>query len=178
MMDDAKRKSVLFVCMGNICRSPTGEGVMRALVDERGLADRIEIDSAGTIGYHTGNRADARMRAAAERRGLSLESRARQVTREDLYTFDLIIAMDRANYDDLLALGPSKDERPRVRMLGEFLPKAAGRSMGPNGVPDVPDPYYGGPDGFEEVLDMIESACPAILDELLGESSCGEGSFE
>lgn len=143
---------------------------MQALVEERGLADQVDIDSAGTIGYHAGNPADARMRAAAQRRGIALESRARQVDREDLTAFDLIIAMDRANYDDLLALGPSGGERRRVKMLGEFLPEFVGQAAGPNGAADVPDPYYGGPDGFEEVLDMIESACPAILDELLGES--------
>lgn len=159
--------------MGNICRSPTGEGVFRALVDERGLSDQIEIDSAGTIGYHTGNPADARMRQAAERRGVSLDSLARQVTREDLSTFDLVVAMDRANYDDLIALGASREERSRVRMLGEFLPACAGNTTGPNGAADVPDPYYGGADGFEEVLDMVESACPAILDALLSETPEG-----
>ncbi|MEM9915237.1 MAG: low molecular weight protein-tyrosine-phosphatase [Planctomycetota bacterium] len=161
------RRSVLFVCMGNICRSPTGEGVFKALVDERGLSDQIEVDSAGTIGYHTGNPADSRMCRAAQRRGVSLDSRARQVTRQDLSTFDLVIAMDRANYDDLIALGPDPEEHEKIRMLGEFLPAHVGSNPGPYGVPDVPDPYYGGPDGFEEVLDMVESACPAILDALL-----------
>jgi len=167
-MTESKRKRVLFVCMGNICRSPASEGVMQSLVNERGLSEQIDIDSAGTIGYHTGNRADARMRAAAEQRGIALESRARQVTREDLTEFDLVVAMDRANYDDLLALGPSDDERTRVRMLGEFLPGHTGSGVGPNGAAGVPDPYYGGPGGFEQVLDMVESACPAILHELLG----------
>lgn len=167
-MVEFDRKSVLFVCMGNICRSPTGEGVLRALVERRGLTDRITIDSAGTLGYHTGKPADTRMIRAAARRGITLESRARQVIREDLSAFDLIVAMDRANYDDLWALGPSETERARVRMLGEFLPGQVGLAAGPNGAADVPDPYYGGPGGFEKVLDMIQSACPAILDELLG----------
>lgn len=172
-MAKTSRKSVLFVCMGNICRSPTGEGVFRALVGERGLSGQIEIDSAGTIGYHTGNPADARMRQAAERRGVSLDSRARQVTREDLSSFDLIVAMDRANYDDLIALGPDPDEQSRVRMLGEFLPSYPEKTTGPDGAADVPDPYYGGPDGFEEVLDMVECACPALLEALLPETPEG-----
>ena len=157
-------KRILFVCMGNICRSPAGEGLLRALVEERGLEECIEIDSAGTIGYHTGNAADARMRAAAATRGYDLTSKARQVRRADLEHFDRVIAMDRANYDDLVALHPA--ERERVRMLGSYLPGKAtpGSSLGA----DVPDPYYGGADGFEQVLDMIESACPGILDDLLG----------
>ncbi|MEM7624602.1 MAG: low molecular weight protein-tyrosine-phosphatase [Planctomycetota bacterium] len=161
-MSDQRQASVLFVCMGNICRSPAGEGVFRDLVDKRGVADTVEIDSAGTIGYHTGNPADGRMRAAAKRRGYDLTSRARQVTRDDLERFDLVVAMDQDNYDDLVALNSA--ERGRVRMLGSFLPEADGDGS-PLG-PDVPDPYYGGADGFETVLDMIERACPAILDAL------------
>ena len=164
-----QRPSVIFVCMGNICRSPAGEGVFRHLVEQRGLTDAIEIDSAGTIGYHTGNPADARMRASAQRRGYDLTSRARQVTADDLETFDLVVAMDRANYDDLMALGPSGPGR--VRMLGSFLPESAAGGA----VPDVPDPYYGGADGFETVLDMIERACPAILDALLELRAAGGG---
>lgn len=166
-MTEKYHRSVLFVCLGNICRSPAGEGVFRALVEQRGLTDQITIDSAGTIGIHTGNPADARMRQSAARRGFTLDSRARQVARDDFSEHDLIIAMDRSNYDDLRSLGTCDGERSRVRMLGEFLPPSAGRALGPNGAADVPDPYYGGPDGFEEVLDMIESACPAILECLL-----------
>lgn len=164
-MTETKNPSVLFVCMGNICRSPTGEGVFRALVEKRGLSDKIEIDSAGTIGHHTGHPADARMQEAARRRGYSLDSRARQVTPKDLQRFDLVIAMDRANYDDLLPLAADEAQQKRVRLLGEFLPGNA--SVSRDEVPDVPDPYYGGAAGFERVLDMIESACPAILDTLL-----------
>lgn len=136
--------------------------MFRALVEERGLAEAVEIDSAGTIGYHTGNPADRRMREAAQRRGIDLTSRARQVTRDDLETFDLVVAMDRANYDDLVELHPA--ERGRVRMLGSFLPGEVGKDSALG--PDVPDPYYGGADGFETVLDLIASACPAILEAL------------
>ena len=147
---------VLFVCMGNICRSPTGEGVFKHHVNERGLNSRFEIDSAGTIGTHAGANADERMSAAAERRGYQLLSRARQVTREDLDTFDLIIAMDQDNLSVLVGLagGP----RENIRLLGSFLPDVADYKTAPS----VPDPYYGGAAGFEQVLDMIESASEGI----------------
>ncbi len=157
----SEHKRVLFVCMGNICRSPTGEGVMWAMVERRGLGDRITVDSAGTIGYHAGEPADGRMRQHAAERGYSLDSTARQVTLDDLDTFDLVIAMDRDNLADLQALagGP----RDHVRMLGSFLEDHTDDTA-----PDVPDPYYGGAAGFERVIDMIESACPAIIEHLLG----------
>lgn len=153
-------RSVLFVCMGNICRSPTGEGVLQALVDSRDLASRVRIDSAGTIGYHEGNPADARMRAAAARRNYELRSRARRIERQDLFDFDLVIAMDRENLKDVLELDPAPSAD--IRLLSHFLD--ASDADWPD---DVPDPYYGGPDGFEYVLDMIEAACPSILDWLL-----------
>ncbi len=156
-MNEKKTNSVLFVCMGNICRSPTGEGVLQHLVDIRNLRDRIKIDSAGTIGYHTGKPADARMREAAKKRGYDLLSRARQVTRADLESFQLVIAMDTDNYDDVCSLHP--DPPAQIKMLSDFLDHTWPRN--------VPDPYYGGTEGFEYVLDMIEAACPAILDELL-----------
>ncbi len=162
----SETKSVIFVCMGNICRSPAGEGVMRAMADRAGLGDRMTIDSAGTIGYHAGNRADDRMRAAAARRGYDLTSIARQVTPEDVETFDLVIAMDRDNLEDLERLAGG--ERDHIRMLGSFL-----EGHGRDDVPDVPDPYYGGEAGFERVLDMIEAACGAIIEHL--ESGNGRG---
>jgi len=156
------KHSILFVCMGNICRSPAGEGVFRALVEQRGLTDAIDIDSAGTIDYHAGSPADARMRAAAAQRGYHLTSRARQITPDDIDAFDLIIAMDRANLLDIEATagGP----REHIRMLGSYLPEATANANAD--APDVPDPYYGGGAGFERVLDMIETACPKILDHL------------
>jgi len=154
------RRRILFVCMGNICRSPAAEGVFRALADQRGLADAIDIDSAGTIGYHAGSPADMRMQVAARQRGYELTSAARQVNRADLDDFDLVIAMDRENLLDLEALagGP----QPHIRMLGAFLDGVASNAD----APDVPDPYYGGEAGFQRVLDMIEAACPAILEHL------------
>lgn len=160
------QKRVVFVCMGNICRSPTGEGVLRAMVERRGLSDRIAIDSAGTISYHAGNPADGRMRAAAARRGYDLTSIARQVTPADLTDFDLVLAMDRDNLDDLERLhgGPAD----HIRLFGSFLDGHDADSA-----PDVPDPYYGGAAGFEQVLDMIEAACPAIIDHLLSDETDG-----
>ncbi|MEM7454478.1 MAG: low molecular weight protein-tyrosine-phosphatase [Planctomycetota bacterium] len=150
-------KSVLFVCMGNICRSPTGEGVLQHLVDESGLQDRIRIDSAGTIGYHSGNPADPRMSKAAARRGYNLTSRARQVSDSDFDSFDLVIAMD---HENMLYLRREYDgsSRAKLKMLSDFLDDSWPEQ--------VPDPYYGGDDGFEYVLDMIEAACPKILAEL------------
>ena len=155
---------VLFVCMGNICRSPTGEGVLRHLLASRGLTERVRVDSAGTIDYHEGKPADARMRRAAEKRGIELTSRARQVRGSDFDEFDLIVAMDRENFSDLRWF-VEEDCTPRasVKLLSEFLPPGSGA--------DVPDPYYGGDAGFEHVLDLVESACPAIIEHLLpGES--------
>ena len=154
-------KSVLFVCMGNICRSPTGEGVLQSLVKQRGLESDVLIDSAGTIGFHEGNSADRRMSAAASKRGYQLLSRARQVTATDLETFDLVIAMDRENHRDLLGLSGSMTAE--LRMLSDFLDDDKWPV-------DVPDPYYGGDAGFEFVLDMIEAACPVLLDHLLSEA--------
>jgi protein-tyrosine phosphatase len=150
---------ILFVCMGNICRSPTAEGVMRRLVEDAGLADRIEIESAGTGGWHVGAPPDERATVAAGRRGITLAGAAQQVTREDFRRFDLLIALDRSNLRELLAIAPDEDAAERVRLLREFDPRAAGDF-------DVPDPYYGGDDGFETVLDMVEAACRGLLDEL------------
>jgi protein-tyrosine phosphatase len=154
--DDVRR--VLFVCLGNICRSPTGEGVLRHLVAERGLAEVVEIDSAGVGSWHIGEPADARMRQAASRRGYDLASRARQVSEGDFDHYDLIVAMDRSNHSDLSALQPA-DARAELRLFSDFLP--AGSPA------DVPDPYYGGPQGFDRVLDLIEEGTEAILDHLL-----------
>ena len=150
-------KSILFVCLGNICRSPTGEGVMQHLVEERGIESETSIDSAGTIGYHTGHGADDRMQAAAQKRGYDLQSRSRKITPRDLETFDLVIAMDRENYQDIQQVHQSPTAT--VKLLSDWL--------GDEWPSDVPDPYYGGDEGFEYVLDMIEAACPLILDELM-----------
>jgi protein-tyrosine phosphatase len=160
-------KRLLFVCMGNICRSPAGEGVMQALVNARGLQEKISIDSAGTINYHTGHRADKRMQQAANRRGYELLSRARQITREDCLEFDLIVAMDRENLAYCQNL--SKEYAGKMRLLSDFLAKDATDNSGAAFPEEVPDPYYGGEAGFEFVLDMIEQACPNIMESLVAE---------
>lgn len=149
--------SVLFVCMGNICRSPTAEGVFRHVVTEAGLADAIRIDSAGTHAYHVGEAPDRRSRAAAARRGYSLDAiRARRVEAADLATFDYVLAMDRLN---LVTLESMLAEEHRSQ-LGLFLPYAPGIGE------EVPDPYYGGAAGFERVLDLVEEASRALLEAL------------
>jgi protein-tyrosine phosphatase len=150
---------ILFVCMGNICRSPTAEGVMRRLVDEAGLADSISVESAGTGGWHAGEPPDERATLAARRRGVRLQGAARQVRPRDFRDFDLLIAMDRANLRELLAIAPDEEAAEKVRLLREFDPSSSGDL-------DVPDPYYGGDRGFETVLDMVEAACRGLLDEL------------
>jgi protein-tyrosine phosphatase len=152
---------ILFVCMGNICRSPTAEGVMRRLLRDAGLEDAIEIDSAGTGGWHAGEPPDARATEAARLRGVRLEGAARQVTAADFEDFDLIVAMDRANLRELLALAPDEEAAENVRLLREFDPASADA-----GDLDVPDPYYGGERGFERVLDLVEAACRGLLGEL------------
>jgi len=150
-------KRLLFVCMGNICRSPAAESAMNRLL-RTGVAD-VEVDSAGTIGLHAGELPDPRMRAAGERRGLEFKMRARQVTTEDLSrnAFDLVVAMDRDNLSDLKRMAPRDSDH--VVLMSDFLDSSWPR--------DVPDPYYGGPDGFESVLDMVEAACPEILNRLV-----------
>ncbi|MFA6288268.1 MAG: low molecular weight protein-tyrosine-phosphatase [Opitutaceae bacterium] len=162
---EPKKTSVLFVCMGNICRSPAGEGVMRALAAKAGIADRVEIASAGTIGLHAGELPDARMRAAAARRGYELKSRARQITRADLDRYDLILAMDEENLRNVLALAATDEQRARVFRFVDFCGKHADSS--------VPDPYYGGDEGFEHVLDLLEDGCGGLLRSLVKK---GEGS--
>ena len=145
--------------MGNICRSPTAEGVMRHLLREHGLEGEIEIDSAGTGGWHAGDPPDARATEAARRRGIVLEGAARQVRPSDFSEYDLLLAADRRNLADLRAVAPSEAARAKVRLLREFDPAASGDL-------DVPDPYYGGPDGFEDVLDLVEAACRGLLAEV------------
>jgi protein-tyrosine phosphatase len=158
---------LLFVCLGNICRSPTAEGVMRALIEREGLARRVKVDSAGTGAWHVGSAPDERATAAARTRGIGLEGCARQVRPQDFEEFDLIIAMDRSNLRELQALARTDSERERVRLLREFDPAS---ERGPDGQPvgdlDVPDPYYGSPGGFEEVLDLVQAACEGLLAQI------------
>jgi protein-tyrosine phosphatase len=154
---------ILFVCMGNICRSPTAEGVFRKLVRERAPHLQVEIDSAGTHAYHVGEPPDRRAIAAAERRGIDLSGlRARTVDEADFGRFDLLVAMDQLNREVLLDRSPD-EYRERIRLMLEFAPSTD--------IDDVPDPYYGGPVGFEHVLDLVEEASKGLLDELLARSA-------
>ncbi len=155
MTTPPKSTSVLFVCLGNICRSPLAEGVFIHQAKERGIDAQFHVDSAGTGNWHAGDLADARMRETATRHGVHLPSRARQVTAADFTTFDHIIAMDESNRRDLISVGAPK---AKVRLLLELDPQAAVR--------EVPDPYYGGPEGFEEVFALVDSACKLLLSEL------------
>jgi protein-tyrosine phosphatase len=157
---------ILFVCAGNICRSPTAEGVMRRLVADAGLEGALEIESAGTGGWHAGEPADARATAAAARRGITLAGVARQVTEEDFERFDLVLAMDRANVLELRAVAPGTRALAKVRLLRAFDPASAGGED-----LDVPDPYYGGARGFDTVLDLVTAACRGLLGELRARQS-------
>jgi protein-tyrosine phosphatase len=134
---------------------------MAHLIREEGLEDEIQIDSAGTGSWHVGAPPDTRATGAASARGLTLEGAARKVTPSDFDDFDLVFAMDRENYVDLLALAPDEEAQSKVKFLREFDPKAAAA-----GDLDVPDPYYGGEDGFENVLDLVTRACQGLLDDL------------
>ncbi len=152
---------ILFVCLGNICRSPTAEGVMRALVREAGLEESIELDSAGTGGWHVGNPPDRRATETARARGITLDGAAREVRRADFEDFDLILAMDSSNLHDLQEMAEGGQEQAKVRLLREFDPSSAHTDD-----LDVPDPYYGGPSGFEQVLDVVQAACVGLLEEV------------
>lgn len=157
-MNETRKIGVLFVCMGNICRSPTAEGVFRKLVDDAGLAHRFHIDSAGTHAYHTNEPPDRRSQAAAERRGFSLtDIRARRIDSSDFERFDYIFAMDR---DNLQLINEVAGEQPSSEIL-LYLDYATGGR-----VSEVPDPYYGGASGFERVLDQVEDASNSLLEIL------------
>jgi len=152
------KTSVLFVCMGNICRSPSAEAVFKKLVRESGLKDRFHCESAGTIGFHAGQPADRRMRTAAEKRGYNLDSLSRQVLPDDFENFDHIIAMDLENLEGLESIGRNTDGKAKVSLMCEYAKDHSDR--------EVPDPYYGGRQGFEHVLDLLEDACGGLLDQL------------
>jgi protein-tyrosine phosphatase len=150
--------SVLMVCMGNICRSPTAEGVLRHVVAQAGLQDAIHVDSAGTLDYHVGSPPDERSSRHAHQRGYDLSAlRARQVHARDFERFDLILAMDWQNLEELQSLCPPGHEH-KLKRLMEFAPPGWGEV--------VADPYYGGRDGFERVLDHVEAACEGLLSHL------------
>lgn len=149
---------VLFVCLGNICRSPTAEGVFRKLVQEQSLTKHVEIDSAGTHAYHVGAPPDARAQQAARQRGIDLSGlRGRQATARDIEQFDYVLAMDSENHENLLDICPDGLEH-KVRLFMEFAPARPEK--------EVPDPYFGGPAGFDRVLDMIEEAAAGLLKDI------------
>lgn len=151
---------VLFVCMGNICRSPTAHGVFRRLVADRGLQHLIEIDSAGTHAYHLGEPPDRRAQQTARERGIDIaDLRARRARQEDFFEFDYILAMDQDNYDHLSGICPDGMEG-KLRLFMDFAPEFRVR--------EVPDPYYGGSRGFDRVFDMVESAARGLLEEVSG----------
>lgn len=145
---------VLFVCLGNICRSPSAEGVFRHYVTEQGAEEDYEIDSAGLIAVHEGELPDGRMRAHAARRGYTLDSRSRPISYEDFFHYDYIIGMDEQNRERLLALAPTAELQEKVSLLPEWSERPARDH--------VPDPYYGGAEGFEHVLDLIELCVPQL----------------
>lgn len=158
----APRLRVLMVCMGNICRSPTAEAVLRHRLEQAGLAADVGVDSAGTHAYHVGNPPDERSQQAGAQRGYRLAHlRARKVAQSDYADFDLLLAMDWDNLALLEEACPA-DLRRRLRRLTEFIPTTHGLA----GAPVVPDPYYGGPAGFEHVLDLIEAACDGLVEHL------------
>jgi len=151
--------AVSFVCMGNICRSPTAEAIMRHLVHEAGLDHKITVDSAGTGAWHVGEERDRRSRAVAQRRGMPITGPARQFVRGDFERFDLVLALDEDNLRDLRKLAPGDEARAKLHLLRDFEPGAEPGA-------EVPDPYYGGPDGFDLVFDICLTACRGLLRHL------------
>ena len=150
---------LLFVCLGNICRSPSAEAVMTALVEREGLSDQIQCDSAGTIGYHAGNPADARMQSHAVKRGYDLTSRSRQFDPSiDFDKFDMVIGMDDQNVSDIKTMDSYDSYGDKIYIMTQFCSE--------HSETEVPDPYYGGEAGFELVLDLLEDACRGLLDNV------------
>jgi len=150
---------VCFVCLGNICRSPTAAGIMRHILDEEGLAQAVSVESAGTGDWHVGQRPDARAMETARRRGFALPGRAQQFSRAHFASFDYVIAMDRSNRAALLAMAEDEETRAKISLLRDFDPGSPAEA-------EVPDPYYGGPDGFEKVFDICEASCRGLLTHL------------
>lgn len=150
---------ILFVCLGNICRSPSAEGIFKEYVKQQGTEHMFEIDSAGLIAHHQGEKADARMRAHALRRGYELTSISRPVMYEDFFTFDYIIGMDEANRQNLLDRAPTEELARKISLLTDWHPQPI--------LNHIPDPYYGGAEGFEQVLTLIESCVPFLYDKAI-----------
>lgn len=152
-------KRILFICLGNICRSPMAEAVMKRIVDENGRSEDFEIDSAGLISYHEGEEADPRMQAHARRRGYRLTHLSRPIRESDFRHFDLIIGMDDSNIDRLRRLSPDLGTDRKIHRMTEYCREKV--------VDHVPDPYYGGAQGFENVIDILEDACRGLYESLL-----------
>lgn len=150
------KKRILFVCLGNICRSSSAEGIMRKLVKDAGRESEFVIDSAGILSYHQGELPDSRMRAHASRRGYNLVHRSRPVCTDDFFDFDLIIGMDNRNIDDLKERAPSPEACRKIKRMTDYCMRFTHADY-------VPDPYYGGAEGFEHVLDLLEDACAGLL---------------
>lgn len=159
---DNKRPTyrLLFICLGNICRSPAAEGVMKTMVEKAGLADRIVIDSAGIGNWHVGQLPDHRMRERGARRGYCFDSHARQISQSDFEDFDLLLVMDNDNYRIVTSKAPDTASAGKVHMLTDYLTE--------HKAPSVPDPYYGDLSDFDYALDLIEDACAGLLEELVG----------
>lgn len=156
----AKKKiGVLFVCLGNICRSPAAQGVMQSMVDSRGLAGHFHLDSCGFYGGHAGDLPDKRMRVHAIRRGYTFEHRSRRIRPSDFEDFDIIVAMDEANRDDLMEAAPTPEAQAKIVRMIDFVRNDRCQDC-------VPDPYYSGAEGFELVLDLLEDGCASLLDQL------------
>jgi len=158
---EGKKKKIrlLFVCLGNICRSPAAEGIMATVVEKYGLQDMIEVDSAGTSGWHEGELPDERMRSHGERRGYNFCSLARKFKKSDLNDFDYILVMDRQNLTHVKALATSQEQREKIHMITEYSRQHTHHDH-------IPDPYYGGASGFELVLDLLEDACEGLLQDI------------
>ena len=154
-----ENKKILFVCLGNICRSPAAEGIMKSIVNKKGLNNFISVDSAGTIGYHTGDQPDPRMVSHAAKRGYRLNHKARKFdTNIDFDKFDYIITMDDSNFNDINALDKGGKHKHKIFKMVRFLKN--------HDVDEVPDPYYLGPQGFENVLDVLEDGCNGLLEHI------------
>lgn len=163
-MMESNKYSILFICLGNICRSPAAQAVMQAMVDERGLTDRFYIDSAGMGGWHTGDLPDKRMRVRARPRGYELTHRARRVQPSDFEDFDLIVGMDASNVDDLRYMAATPEQQGKVVMMGDYIRQYPHYDH-------VPDPYYEGNEGFELVLDLLEDSCVNLLNSILEQNN-------
>lgn len=154
---------ILFVCLGNICRSPSAENIMNHLIEKANLSDRIVCDSAGTGGYHVGSPPDARMTSAAKQRGIILKGEARKFVAEDFEKFDLILAMDKENYRDIGRVDRYGKYGDKIRLMCDFCRE--------HDIKEVPDPYYGGPKGFDFVIDLLLDACEGLLEEIISQEN-------